>query len=171
MFHGFFFSILFFASSSELVMALADITTTIIITTSLTLQGSLLSLSLQPPGGEKWQSCAREPTTNTMTEKEEEKKSKSKKAHHLASLFPSLIIQNIIKNKMYLYQIRSFPSHVTLFPSSSSSSSSSILSNASNCLLYHSKNFSSTLRTSLALNDPNSLTSRNATWAFLTWDL
>lgn len=151
-------------------MALADITTTIIITTSLP-HSSPLSLSLQPPEGEKWQSCAREPTTNTVTEKEEDKKNKTKKAHRLASLFPSLIIQNIIKNKMYLYQIRSFPSHVTLLPSSSSFSSSSIPSNASNCLLYHSKNFSSTLRTSLALNDPNSLTSRNATWAFLTWDL
>lgn len=58
-----------------------------------------------------------------MTEKEEEKKTKQdQKARRLANLFPSLIIQNIIKNKMYLYQIRSFPSHVTLCPSSSSSS-------------------------------------------------
>lgn len=109
-------------------MALADITTTIIITTSLIHSSPLsplspLSLSLQPPGGEKWQSCAREPTTNTMTEKEDKKK-QNQKARRLASPFPSLIIQNIIKNKMYLYQIWSFPSHVTLFPSSSSSSSS-----------------------------------------------
>lgn len=63
----------FFASLSKLVMALADITATIIITTSL-IHSSPLSLSLQPPEGEKWQSCAREPTTNTMTEKEEDKK-------------------------------------------------------------------------------------------------
>lgn len=57
-------------------MALADITTTIIITTSLIHSSPLspLSLSLQPSEGEKWQSCAREPTTNTMTEKEENKK-------------------------------------------------------------------------------------------------
>lgn len=60
-------------------MALADITT-IIITTSLIHSSPLstLSLSLQPPEGEKWQSCAREPTTNTMTEKEEENKETNK---------------------------------------------------------------------------------------------
>lgn len=65
-------------------MALADITTTIIITTSL-IHSSPLSLSLQPPEGEKWQICAREPTTNTMTEKEEEKKPDITKKH-VASL-------------------------------------------------------------------------------------
>lgn len=68
-------------------MALADITTTIIITTSLIHSStpSPLSLSLQPSEGKKCQSGAREPTTNTMTEKEEEKKpNKTKK--HVASL-------------------------------------------------------------------------------------
>lgn len=117
----FIYLLFFFASLIKLVMALADITTTIIITTSLIHSSPLSPLSLQPSEGEKWQSCAREPTTNTMTEKEEDKKKQNQKAHRLANLFPSLIIQNIIKNKMYLYQIRSFPSHVTLpFPSSSS---------------------------------------------------
>lgn len=68
-------------------MALADITITIIITTSLIHSSPLspLSLSLQPPEGEKWQSCAREPTTNTMTRKEEEKKA-NKTKKHVASL-------------------------------------------------------------------------------------
>lgn len=81
---------LLFASSSKLVLALADITTTIIITTSLIHSSPLsplspLSLSLQPPEGEKWQSCAREPTTNLMTEKEEDKK-KTKPKKRIASL-------------------------------------------------------------------------------------
>lgn len=79
-FMEFIYLLFFFASLSKLVLALADITTTIIITTSLIHSSPLSppSLSLQPPEGEKWQSGAREPTTNTMTEKEEDKKTNQK---------------------------------------------------------------------------------------------
>lgn len=85
MFHRiFWFLFVFLLLLSKLAMALADITTTIIITTSL-IHCSPLSLSIQLPEGEKWQSCAREPTTNTMTEKEEEDKKTNKQNQNSAS--------------------------------------------------------------------------------------